>query len=469
LKKEKVIRDPIFGYISIPHNYFDDFIDNEIFQRLRRIEQTSMRVVYPSAHHDRFSHSIGVFHLGRIAFKHIRENSSKHYEKIITNDVWNKYQNSFEIACLLHDCGHAPFSHTLENYFLDSDKKKDFVEQKLIHAFQDEPSFFNELKSAAPNPHEKISTVIILEKFADIIIGDNYKADVKLVCRMILGCTHSGIVSKVKQVENKLIRLLNGKAFDVDGLDYIQRDTWASGVSNMNIDYERLLASLEIKDNKDGVPQIIFKKQAQSVINNISIGRNFLFQWIYAHHKAVYEMFLIQESIDIINKNHLKTLSDKLLSVDAILNKTSISKEFEFYLPTDDDIIHVFKRFMFKNIEPINEFLSRKHRYKALWKSTFEFYSLFGHISNDNLLNIYETLRRDNPFDFKIITLKAILKLKPFNKGEIYIDLNGTIVDAANLSFDSRIENIFCFYCYVEKDKLDKKEEIISKLKTMVT
>ena len=83
MSKEKIFRDPIYGYISIPEKYCERFIDTAIFQRLRRIEQTSMRVLYPTAHHDRFAHSIGVYYLGQLAFSYLEKNSKDFFNDII--------------------------------------------------------------------------------------------------------------------------------------------------------------------------------------------------------------------------------------------------------------------------------------------------------------------------------------------------------------------------------------------------
>jgi HD superfamily phosphohydrolase len=88
MNKEKIFRDPIYGYISIPEKYCKAFIDTPIFQRLRRIEQTSMRVLFPSSRHDRFVHSIGVYYLGQLAFSYIRKNSEEFFKESIKNDDW---------------------------------------------------------------------------------------------------------------------------------------------------------------------------------------------------------------------------------------------------------------------------------------------------------------------------------------------------------------------------------------------
>jgi len=120
--KTKIIKDFVHGYIELPLSYITHFIDTPNFQRLRRIEQTSMRVLYPSSHHDRFIHSLGTFHLGCTAIDYLKKNS----KDILTDE---KDVNSFKIACLLHDCGHAPFSHTFEDYFNKESLKKILIEK----------------------------------------------------------------------------------------------------------------------------------------------------------------------------------------------------------------------------------------------------------------------------------------------------------------------------------------------------
>src|ERR1035437_304018 len=99
--KIKVIRDSVHGYIEIEQAYITNFVDTQLFQRLRRIEQTSMRVLYPSARHDRFIHSIGTFYLGKKAFKHFKDNFTKENGSLF-KEYWEKWETSFVTACLLH-------------------------------------------------------------------------------------------------------------------------------------------------------------------------------------------------------------------------------------------------------------------------------------------------------------------------------------------------------------------------------
>ncbi|MDR1623729.1 MAG: HD domain-containing protein [Tannerellaceae bacterium] len=134
----KIFEDSVHGHIIISETYCREIIDNWMFQRPRRIEQTSMRPIFPSAHHDRFIHSIGVYHVGEKMFTSIQENTLK-FDSFVYNFIketlrptpfvksftqkgsvdgyWGSLKKTYVIACLLHDCGHAPFSHTLESYY----------------------------------------------------------------------------------------------------------------------------------------------------------------------------------------------------------------------------------------------------------------------------------------------------------------------------------------------------------------
>lgn len=112
----KQIKDPIYGYVDI-----DDFclplIDTAEFQRLRNIVQTGYQALYPSVLHNRFVHSIGVYHLGKKAFDCFSSNvQNRNYPEYVTIK-WDTYRTTFTLACLLHDVGHSPFSHTGEEYY----------------------------------------------------------------------------------------------------------------------------------------------------------------------------------------------------------------------------------------------------------------------------------------------------------------------------------------------------------------
>ena len=195
----KTFKDSVHGYIHIPKSFVDSLIDNEYFQRLRNIDQTGMRVLYPNGKHDRFSHSLGVFHLGQRAVDALLENFSKDQYWHIESDsqsvlYWAKNKVLFLIACLLHDIGHAPFSHALEEQLLRNSKapstnkktkkKKedtiddgtDYITKKLCDTIvQSEKAFikqrYNEdiddlqINIDKVAPHEQMGALLVLSEF----------------------------------------------------------------------------------------------------------------------------------------------------------------------------------------------------------------------------------------------------------------------------------------------------------------
>lgn len=281
----KVFMDSVHGYISVPKCFAKHLIDTKSFQRLRNIDQTGMRILYPDAKHDRFGHSLGVYHLGCKAVDALLQNFSlddywnisSDHKKII---FWAKNKILFLIACLLHDIGHAPFSHALEKMVLENSAKdgKNFTAQLADMLNQretlNEKIMPEDLKSA---PHEKIGAMFIVEQMEDhiravfndlielqypssnsdnILYAEHYhynpvidtedlQNDICFVARMVLGLKYKGFEPE-KQIRNCFIELLNGSNFDVDKLDYIIRDTKMSGISNISIDIERLLNSVSI-------------------------------------------------------------------------------------------------------------------------------------------------------------------------------------------------------------------------------
>ncbi|MCL2135761.1 MAG: HD domain-containing protein [Candidatus Bathyarchaeota archaeon] len=122
--KTKIIKDAVHGYIQVEEPYWR-VIDTAEFQRLKWVEQTSFRGLYPSARHDRFVHSIGTYHLGQKAFAGFHKNCLSRVDAAQTVDsatlkfaeLMLNHKESFLLACLLHDVGHAPFSHTCEDLF----------------------------------------------------------------------------------------------------------------------------------------------------------------------------------------------------------------------------------------------------------------------------------------------------------------------------------------------------------------
>jgi HD superfamily phosphohydrolase len=331
--KAKIIRDPIHGYINIDAE-FVSLVDHYLFQRLRRIEQTSMRVLFPSARHDRFAHSLGVYHLGKKAFTYFISNVKHDLKDELENNEYfsetEKLRTSFMIACLLHDVGHSPFSHTFEKNFERQIvlKEKPFHNQKieytslrkmllerlkktLIHDdFQRFEKDFGEDMDGTNeqfqgNPHEQMSGLVILEKFLPILEENFEDIDLDLIIRAIIGCTYYHFDKTSSDdclkygLRNCLIRLLNSNIIDVDKLDYLNRDMVFAGYDNVLIDVERLLSSItaiKTEENNSMKIKLVYRKSALSVVENAIIAKKSFNRWIYNHHAIECEQGLISDA-----------------------------------------------------------------------------------------------------------------------------------------------------------------------------
>lgn len=284
----KVFMDSVHGYISVPRCFVNHIIDTKMFQRLRNIDQTGMRILYPTAKHDRFGHSLGVYYLGCKAVDALLDNFSRDSYWNISSDhkailFWAKNKLLFMLACLLHDIGHAPFSHSLESEIIDnsiSGSDSNQFKKQLATLIMDKENDEEEkltVDSINAAEHEQMGARYILENFFDnivavyddlikdgypnietdgILYAENYDGkilldkdtldqDICFIARMILGLKYTEYIPE-KQIKNCFIELLNSNNFDVDKLDYILRDTKMSGIANISVDVERLLGAISI-------------------------------------------------------------------------------------------------------------------------------------------------------------------------------------------------------------------------------
>ncbi|MBQ6207139.1 MAG: HD domain-containing protein [Oscillospiraceae bacterium] len=264
--QSKTFRDNVHGYISIPMEYVRLFIDTELFQRLRQIEQTGMRALYPGARHDRFIHSLGVLHLAGMAFERFWRNSKADVPGIENEvggeHVWKYCGVLFEVAALLHDCGHAPFSHTLEflyDYGTDSSGNPAMngaALNKRLLALNKSPDFQADFKSndSKGTPHERMSALLVCSEYREAVgkllnmleSPPDLDDALEFITRMIIGCRYRQNLTHEKSLRNCFITLLNSSSIDVDKLDYIMRDADMSGLNTIAIDIDRLLDSLTL-------------------------------------------------------------------------------------------------------------------------------------------------------------------------------------------------------------------------------
>lgn len=404
----KQVKDPIYGYVDI-----DDFcislIDTAEFQRLRNIIQTGYQSLYPSALHNRFVHSIGVFHLGKKAFDCFANNVKERNFPEYTDINWEICRNTFLLACLLHDVGHSPFSHAGEHFY---ERSTDF-QNELKKKFPYESNFHEDIKKTIGKPHEAMSALVGLELIEDHEISELPEIDRELFVRSIIGATYK---SQDKLIENTIIGMLNGSLIDVDKLDYLIRDSYVTGFNTMALDVDRLFSGYVISQFTDASSATqrvaAYKRGALSVIENVTFANDLERHWIQNNPTILYDVKLIQLAIESYDSYMVEKYSSKLGGEKHIFSKIAIS--FPGYIPkginlsllSDDDIVCFLKN-EYSNNMISKQFFDRNQRLKPLWKSEIEFQNAEKEFLGKNVARSFKS------------TLKAIDKLAFFmNEGK---------------------------------------------------
>ena len=373
MSETKLFKDPLYGYINIPDYYVSEIIDTATFQRLRRIVQTSYSPLYPSATHNRFEHSFGVYYLGEIAGNSLTL-AIQNNDKIKDLTDWSRIKDVFLLSCLLHDVGHAPFSHTGEQFFLDNtvarnqyaDLHKTLISLVEHEKFKDDVP--NEDSQSAP-PHELMSAIVGLQNFSNHLRNSFEK---NLFARCITGYKFSE-TDKIHRLYNCYISLLNSKIIDVDRLDYLIRDAYFTGFDTVNIDYERLLNHITIIEDADDDEcyELGYYKGAISVIENFVYAHDSERKWIQNHPCILYDIYIIQHIISNLDKE-LSSDENRLFSYDCLSESgKELNGNVKISLLCDDDIISLMKRYCKDALS--NEYFSRKNRRCPLWKTEAEY------------------------------------------------------------------------------------------------
>lgn len=162
---KKQFKDPIYDYIEINSSLVSQIIDTPAFQRLKDIRQTSYTPLFPAAHHNRYVHSLGVYHLGRMAFQAIEPQLIEYSKDTNLSSKKESIKKIFELACLLHDIGHAPFSHTGERFYLDEAETL-YVSLKACVGDNSFSEDFDALGANKPAPHECMSCIVGLRTYS---------------------------------------------------------------------------------------------------------------------------------------------------------------------------------------------------------------------------------------------------------------------------------------------------------------
>lgn len=362
----KRFKDPIYGYIEIEELLIKQVVDTAEFQRLRDIIQTSYSPLYSSALHNRFVHSIGVHHLGRIAAEAFRK--SVIVRSLKSPEMIERYIETFELACLLHDVGHAPFSHTGEQFYLYKGDRTQ-LHKMMVDLTRDvdlEEEIRDEAYKAAP--HELVSAIVALRVFGNVI-SDDLKS---FFARCITGYKYTKHMDIDKSCKNCLIELLNSKVIDVDRMDYLIRDSYVTGFDTVAIDYIRLLKSIYVEEDR-GEYKICFDKSAVSVIENVVYAHDAERKWIQNHPVVLYEAYLLE---NIMRRLIEEVFQTENLPIESLLKEgVKVERLGRARLIGDSDIRYLMKNLQDDNF--VDEFYCRKQRKHPLWKTEAEFQAIF--------------------------------------------------------------------------------------------
>jgi len=230
----KIINDPVFGFIKIPRGLLYSIVQHPLLQRLTRISQLGLAsVVYPGARHTRFQHSLGAFHLMSEAILSLQQKG---------NFIFDSEAEAVEAAILMHDIGHGPFSHVLENTII---------------------------KGVS---HEDVSLMMMEQ------INHDLGGQLNLAISIFKGEYH----------KNFLHQLLSSQ-LDVDRLDYLRRDSFYTGVTEGNIGSARIIKMLNVVDDS-----LVVESKGIYSLENYLTTRRLMYWQVYLHRAAVaYEQVLV--------------------------------------------------------------------------------------------------------------------------------------------------------------------------------
>ncbi|SFT75596.1 hypothetical protein SAMN05216474_2190 [Lishizhenia tianjinensis] len=246
--KKKIINDPVYGFVSIPNSIVFDIIQHPYFQRLRRITQLGLtHLVYPGAHHTRFHHCIGATHLMSKAVQVIRRKG--HF-------ISEQEERAVMLAILLHDIGHGPYSHTLEH--------------DIVKGIS----------------HEKISALFIKE------ISKQFKGELDLALLIFNNKYHKPFLHQL--VSSQL---------DMDRMDYLNRDSFYTGVSEGVIGSDRIIEMLNVVDDK-----LVMEEKGIYSIEKFIVARRLMYWQVYLHKTVVAAewmlMYILRRAKELSRDGH---------------------------------------------------------------------------------------------------------------------------------------------------------------------
>ena len=292
--KLKIINDPIYGFIHIPSTLVFDIIEHPYFQRLRRINQMALSyLVFPGAKHTRFEHVLGCVFLMQKTVEMLR------FKGVQISD---KEAEGLYIAILLHDIGHGPFSHAMEHSIVEGIS------------------------------HEEISLRFMQE------LNKVFNGKLETAIAMFQGT-----------YPRKFMHQLISSQLDMDRADYLKRDSFYTGVAEGNINSERLISMLNVRND-----ELVVEEKGLYSVEKFLIARRLMYWQVYLHKTSVAaEQILIRllnRAKELVQQGQKLTMSTALaFFVKNKISKDNFSQEvLEMFARLDDtDIISAMKEWQF--------------------------------------------------------------------------------------------------------------------------
>ena len=292
--KLKIVNDPVYGFIHIPNEFILDLIEHPYFQRLCRISQMGLSyLVYPGARHTRFHHALGCMFLMQQAIQTLR------YKQI---EITPEEEEALYIAILLHDIGHGPFSHAMEHSIVEGIS------------------------------HEEISLAFMQA------LNEQFEGRLSLAIEIFQ-----------KKYKKQFMNQLISSQLDMDRLDYLKRDSFYSGVSEGNINSQRIIAMLTVKDDT-----LIVEEKGIYSIEEFLVARRLMYWQVYLHKTSIGAEFVLVKLLARVKeltqqgKKLPMTTALRFFVENHITKETFDSHALELFAQLDDyDIISGLKEWQY--------------------------------------------------------------------------------------------------------------------------
>lgn len=267
------IRDPVHGSIQILDEEIP-IIRHDFFQRLRNIKQLGFsEYVFPGATHTRFIHSIGVMNVANLAFDRL-------FKPHLFDKRFIKLKETFKLACLLHDVGHAPLSHSTESVM------PMLSELNIPKEFLSKKDLLNDRQAT----HEDYTIKSIVDSsFADafLLVEQKFKVEKKYIADLITGQLKDTDYFTIDGINYfPLLHQLVSSELDCDRMDYLLRDSYFCGVSYGSYDLDWMLDNLEIC-LENNLAYLGINERAVVTFDDFLLSRYHMFIMVYFHYRSV--------------------------------------------------------------------------------------------------------------------------------------------------------------------------------------